>query len=473
MQRHIGLYVLLFTGILTACDSHSSSSKYPKGKAPSPTGIDGTAQPDPKTDNPDATRPDGSLTDGASSSDPSPDNVPLDPEATADGDSAAPTPVVISKPAELKNGLRVSRATLLNDLGNGIAKKTVEFEQAVADLQASSVAYCTQKALNPTAKIKAQNAWTTVMLRWEQFELFQIGPLTENAKTLKYSIYGWPAAAALCNIDGEAVSAFTNPDYQLPTQLNRKGLQAVEYLLFEKDLATSCSKSNAIYESWNALTPEKRELARCAYLMPLTQELLTHATTLKNSWGQAGNNVLSQAVGNEDLEQAAIQSLFENLFYLDVEFKNSKLAAAAGHEKKYCAKSPAPCLDKEELRYSQLSREAMSANIAAFSDLMYGFADANNERWGGIAALVRDRGSETLALRSETYTQSLAHIFGDNPASLPELIKEQAKENCEASQNSTLCKLRALLKQIASDLKNEYISILQVKVPVAPAGDND
>lgn len=456
MKSSLYLYLALSAGIMTGCDSQSSSKKEPT--APIPGGENAGKE---TVENPGSDQPgEGNGTAGTGT------------ETTGNSGESEGENGSGSEAGGLQLGLSVPRSVLLKDIGNGIAAKTVAFSARVDALRQASAQFCAN--ISPEKKIEAQNAWKKVMLQWEEFELFQVGPLTTNEKALKFAIYGWPQAANLCMIDAGALDAQADPvSYVLPSQTNRKGLQAIEYLLFESQLATSCSRTNPVTARWEALTADVKEQARCAYLLPLTNELFANAEKLKNEWGPVNDNVLTRTIGNEAGEQAAVQSLFESLFYLDVEMKNQKLAAPAGQDKKLCAKTPAPCLDKEELRLSQLSREAMEANIRAFADLMFGFSDDGSARRGGFSALVRDHGGSSVATRSEDYASALSKIFGDSNASLPTLIKDQAQENCDLTQNSVLCKMRGLLKQIAADLKNEYTSILQVKVPVAPAGDND
>lgn len=456
------LFLILFAialGVLTACDSQSSSKKSPPPLAP-PNEAGAAEDPGPTVDRPAEAPVEESVAETES-----------DSETPPGGEGASAGETNVPPSSDLKSGLSVTRAVLLRDIGNGIARKAIAFGLGVDELRLAANSYCAQRS--PETKAIAQAAWRKVILAWEEFELFQIGPVAANAKALKIAIYGWPQAANLCMIDSAAIDALENPAFALPSASNRKGLQAIEYLLYESKLASACSRTNPITTRWDALSAEKKEEARCAYLLPVIQELQANAAKLANDWGAVDDNYLTRGIGNPEAEQAAIQDLFENLFYLDVEFKNQKLAAPAGHEKKYCAKTPAACPDKEELRLSRLSREAMEANIQAFTDLMFGFADTSSERHGGFAALVRDRGSDSLALRSEDYAKTLHKIFGESQASLPALITEQAQENCDLTQNSMLCKLRSLLKQIAADLKSEYTQILGVKVPVAPAGDND
>jgi predicted lipoprotein len=436
MRFKIFLGLALASGIQLACDSNSSSSNNP------------TVEPD-----------------ASAGGDPLPG-----PATTPDG--GQPTPNSPStETGGLVGGLRLNQNDLFRQLGDGIARQTAAFSASTVKLGQAIEAYCSDPATQD--KTPARDAWKETTLLWEELELFQVGPIAANEKELKTAIYGWPQQANYCRIDEEALSASEKSDYALPINTNRKGLQAMEYLLFEESMASSCSSTSMITKKWNAVPQDKRAAVRCAYLKPLALELQANAKTVAQVWGAEGNNYLTSVIGNAEAEKAALQSLYENLFYLDGEVKNYKLATPAGHDPLYCPNSPAPCLGKDEFPRSGISREAIQANIKAFTNLIYGFEDGNQRRPGGFAALVRELGDASVATRSEAVTRELSTIFASQNESLNELIASQNNENCEQSQISILCQLRKSIKQVSKEFKHEYSRLLSLKVPADPQGDND
>src|SRR5690606_1747283 len=116
--------------------------------------------------------------------------------------------------------------------------------------------------------------------------------------------------------------------------------------------------------------------------------------------------------------------------------------------------------------------EAIQANIAAFTDLMYGFEDATHKRPGGFAALVREVGDEAVATRSEAITRDLMSTFASQNESLPALIIQQNQEDCATCQISLLCQLRKRINDISRALKIEYSRILSLTVPADPIRDH-
>ncbi|HYX34177.1 MAG TPA: imelysin family protein [Oligoflexus sp.] len=405
----------------------------------------------------------------SNSSSKSTDGVPVQTPPPDDGIPPPETPS--NQVGGLVGGLRLTQAHLFRNLGDGIAQNIATFAQSTTQLGQAIEVFCVEPTTQDKAPVRA--AWKETMLLWEELEVQQVGPIAANEKALKTAIYGWPVLANTCRIDEETLKAIQSPTYTLPPNSNRKGLQAIEHLLYEETLASSCPGASASKKEWDALPLATRAQARCLYLKPLALELQAMAASVSQAWGTQGSNYLTGVIGNPEAEKTALQSLYENLFYLDIEVKNYKLASPAGHDPKFCPNSPAPCPGKDEFPLSQISREAIQANITGFTDLIYGFEEANQVRPGGFAALVREVGDDAVATRSETLTRELAGYFAAQNESLANLIVQQNQENCDQSQISLLCQLRKSIKQISSDFKYEYSRLLSLTVPAGPQGDND
>jgi hypothetical protein len=434
MRFLVGL--CLFTWTLTACDSQSSSKKI--------TPISETL----------------------------PNPAPIQPTGPIDDPAAKiPQPNLDSPNGNTLNlGMSTTRADFLARLGRDLAAKAGRFKNSAEEFQAKVSNFCEQ--LTPDSQASAQQGWRNMMSLWQHFEVFQLGPLSENARTLKSSIYVWPDPANYCEIDEESLKAKQNSAYALARNLNRRGLMATEYLLFDSALKSSCDPNTAKANRWEALNSEQKWQARCAYLKPVAADLLVQGEKLSLAWGTPEDNYISRRLGNAAEEQNLIQALYEDLFFFDIKVKNNKLAAPAGHDVKYCSSSPVPCLDKEEFPYSHFSRVALDINTKAFVDLIFG--PDQGQRQGGFSALIRAEGRADVADRSEVLASRLLSLVQeDADASLQELIQKQALENCELSTTSWLCRMRSGIKAFAFDLKNEYQAILNVKIPEAAAGDND
>jgi predicted lipoprotein len=447
---HVYLSIALAAVSLWGCDSSSGSKSTPVAPV--------TAAP---TSQPIVTGSDGVAGLGA-------DDLPPSGSDISGGESTA-----IESKESLPFGLTTTRVDLLKRLGDDLSFKAKDFRISVDALKDATAQYCAAPSTD-TLDI-AQTRWREVMGIWQYFEVFQVGPLSENAKSLKTSIYGWPDPANYCKIEEESLKASKSVTYRLPPNNNRKGLQAVEFLLFNSATQSRCA-SGAVATEWNTLTDELRTAARCSYLKPLTNELASHGLDLESRWGRPGDNYLSRIVDDRTKVDLVIQSLYEAAFYIDLEFKNQKLAGPAGLDAKYCKSAPTPCLSTAEFAFSGYSREAMKVNVSAFIDMMFG--SKNGGRLGGLSALVRNEGIQSqggdVADRTEKAVVDWeASAQSDEASTLDQLVVKLAGEDCDASATSWVCRTRNGIRKIFIDFKGEYAAILKVQAPAAAAGDND
>lgn len=436
---------------LMACDSSSGSKSNPQPQNPGAS--EGAVN-------------EGDATGGSSG----PTTGPGETEnGAAVGESNAENP---TGSTDLKFGLTTTRSDLLQRLGDDLAVKAKDFRSTADALQNATANYCADP--NEEGLSAAQARWRELMNVWQYFEVFQVGPVSEGAKVLKYNIYAWPDPANYCRIDEEAMKAAT-PGYKLPPNYNRKGLQAVEYLLFEKTMAGRCSAGSAGAANWNALSAEAKVAKRCDYLTLLTSEIARQGLNLESKWGVPGNNYFSAQLSDPAKVNQLIQSLYEASYFVDLEMKNQKLAGPAGIDARYCDKAPEPCLEKQEFFFSGFSRQALDVNFQAFVDMLFG--SASSGRAGGLSALVRAEGrgaGNAVADRTEAAAAQLANVNnGEKISSLDQIISQFAQENCDVSATTWVCQTRNNIRQIFSDFKGEYAAILNVKVPATAAGDND
>ncbi|MES2744658.1 MAG: imelysin family protein [Bdellovibrionota bacterium] len=440
---------LLFAAVLNqSCDSSSSSSSNPPLGSGTPTG-------NTTGDNATGTVP---------------------PGTTPGADTATTTPIVETetKPYvisgnsfQLIAGLRNNRAGFIKDLGAGVSSKIASFEGATTDLTAAANAYCA--SYSPESLTALKDKFKTAMLDWQQLELYQMGPMTEKNSTLKSKIYNWPIVPYLCKIDEQSMFAREDGDeFLFPEENNKIGLQALEYLIFEETLETGCPIGE-IKTKWLALSRQEKLEARCAYMKPVARELGVNASTLKTAWGTTADNYLSRKVGNAEAEQSAMQEMFNNILYIDIEMKNKKIGIPAGQDIKGCPKSPAPCIDKQELRYSRLSREALSENVKVLADIIFGFGEP---RRGGLSAIIRQESAPASAEKSEKNVSDLLTLIDTEKSNFDDLLAKK-NEDCEATQVSWICQVQKSIKTVVADFKAEYANVLKVNVPVEKQGDND
>lgn len=386
----------------------------------------------------------------------------------------APTPEPINAPYvipgnsfQLIAGLSTTRTAFLKDLGAGVSDRIASFADASQTLKTAAETYCGSYAPESQELLKA--SFRKAMLDWQHLELYQMGPMTEKNSTLKSKIYNWPIMPYLCRIDEQSMYAVEDGElYELPTDNNKIGLQAIEYLIYESTFETGCP-SGLTKTKWTALSKEEKTVARCAYLKPLARDLAANAQVLKTAWGSNADNYLTRAAASIEGEQSAMQEMFNNILYIDIEMKNIKIGVPAGQDVKRCPGSPAPCVDQQELLYSRLSGEALRANVEVLADLIFGFGEP---RRGGLSAILRQENAAIGADKSERNVSDLLTLVENESRSFDELLI-QTNELCASSQTSWICQVQTSIKTVVADFKAEYASVLKVQVPVEKQGDND
>ena len=170
------------------------------------------------------------------------------------------------------------KALLENIADNIITPTFAQFESvSAAQIQAVDT-YCKMEAMasqgNATSeqvtalRNEAKTAWRNTMNVWQQAELMKVGPLADNDGLLRNKIYSWPVVSS-CSVDFEVVNfragEVNGQPYNIANRTpSRRGLAALEYLLFNEQLNHSCTTSTQP-DNWDNQTDEYRKVARCEF----------------------------------------------------------------------------------------------------------------------------------------------------------------------------------------------------------------
>lgn len=354
---------------------------------------------------------------------------------------------------------------------------TPTYQQFLTDSQAqiSKVEeYCTQeKAQSDTVvetKQSAQQAWRDAMTTWQQAEVMQLGPLSANSSSLRNKIYSWPVVNR-CAVDQDVVifeSGTSNGEpYDISKRTEpRRGMDALEYLLFNDNLATSCTNSLVAPTGWDNRTPESQKIARCEFAIEVAKDIANSAQTLVTEWTKSdGFADKLKAAGEADSEYAdvhdAVNVISDAMFYIDSVTKDNKLGKTLGLSANVCGAQACP--EQVESPYSQHSIENIAANLVALQKLFNG-DDGTGEAQVGFDDYLKDVGDEDTATQlaadiinaistSKAYTQSLAETLANNP--------------------DTATQSHADVKKVTDNLKTDFIKSLALELPKTSAGDND
>lgn len=369
-----------------------------------------------------------------------------------------------------------NQLALITSLTDNIISPTFEEFKVEAQKQQELVAsYCSseysfaentleQSALDQ-AKNNAKEQWRSTMNIWQQAELMQLGPLLEDDNLLRNNIYSWPTVST-CGVDFDVMffkdGTVNGQAYDISFRtVSRKGLDALEYLLFNENLEHSCETS-AAPTGWNNLTNTERKTARCDFAVEVAKDIVNNADILLTQWNttQGYATQLKQAGTSNSLfttEHDAVNAISDALFYIDSFTKDEKLAIPLGLLANKCGSSVCP--EDVESPHSNHSLTNIKNNLLAFQKLF-----AGSETSIGFNDYLVDVGSTTTATEIQTkITKALASIEQINSSLATTLENEPDQVE----------QIHTDVKDITDQLKADFITSLALELPATSAGDND
>ena len=370
------------------------------------------------------------------------------------------------------------RALLANIADNIIAPTYQSFQNKALSQQEKVASYCqlqntvnsgdSQDALN-SALNEARQAWRGAMNVWQYAEMMQIGPLTVNSSTLRNNIYSWPLVSS-CSVDQDvmyfAQGSINSRPYKIANRTaTRRGLDALEYLLFNTKTEHSCSTTNAILSTWLDKSDQQRMSLRCDFASEVAKDLHNNASTLVSQWsGDNGYGALLKQAGEQDSKFASahegINAVSDALFYLDKITKDAKLAKPLGFSPDKCSSD---CSEFVESPYSVHALPNLINNLRAFRLLFNGEGSDPLNTLGFDDYLV-DVDDKATAIKMLADTDAAIAALENIGQSLAAALKEDAS-NAEAAHGE--------VKNVTDQLKTDFINSLALKLPKTAAGDND
>lgn len=330
------------------------------------------------------------------------------------------------------------------------------FETSTGELEVAASAHAANQ--NDDTRAAAQEAWRAAMNAWQHIELFLVGPagsMTDVAggEDIRDEVYSWPLTNR-CRIDQETLEDAHADGTLLAGELvNVRGLDAMEYLLFDADTDNACSPISAINMegSWEALRASVPE-RRARYAATAASLIHTSATRLVALWRDGYRAELVGPGDNYGTNQEALNAITDALFYLDKEVKDMKLAGVAG-----VAEVIGP--DTRESLDANVSIPNLRANLDAFA-----LAFRGAEGTMGLEELLQANGASDLATRmNERIDAAAAELASLNP-DIPTLVAADERAMLPAYER---------IKDITDLLKTEFIGILDLELPDRADGDND
>jgi hypothetical protein len=346
------------------------------------------------------------------------------------------------------------RAAMNANLVAGVIRPTYQsFADRAGELKTAAAVWCG----DPGALEMARAAWRAAMVEWQLAEVMLVGPAAMDDRALRDLIYSWPTVST-CAVDQEVAMVHTDPDgYDIATRTaNRRGLAALEYVLFTDSLDHTCP-SQLEPPGWNDLAEEERRAARCAYARAAADDVAARAGEVVQGWEAYAADL---AAGSP---QEAANLVSDGMFYLDTDTKDMKLAEPAGILSSTLCSLGDPCPPELESPHARFGRENVAANLEGFRMLMSG----NREEGGdgiGFEDFLRGLGGGELADEMMGDLAAAAAASEALPIPLEEAIVEEP---------AAVAAAHAAVKAVTDNLKSRFLTILGLDAPDNAAGDND
>jgi predicted lipoprotein len=350
-----------------------------------------------------------------------------------------------------------SKSELLGAFGSCAAKGAHDFQARAAALDAALATLVA--APDDANKAAARDAFKQAMASWQVMDMLQYGPTGSNAtvaggKDFRDNIYAWPTFGR-CAIDEALVAKSYEANFGA-LLANRRGMAAVEYLLFYEGADTACTSGSG----WTSLSADERAARKRAYAAAAAHDVATRAAGLDAAWDPAKMNFVqtmrTAGSGNAvyPTVQAAIESVGLAIFYLDRMVKDQKLGTPINDS---C--TAASCFESS---YGGLSTANIRANLDGLRRVLEG-CEADHAGLGFDDLLV-NIGSGALAdtLRAQAIAAQAA------AAAITEPTIDQA-----LAQNPTAVDaLRAALGELTTTIKTSLYTTLNFEPALIPT-DND
>lgn len=365
---------------------------------------------------------------------------------------------------------------LVTDLASGVMLPVVQdFASAAQQLDSLTGAYCSaldtaDAGDDTTALVAAQSAWRDAMSRWQHLEVMQVGPLLDNSGALRDNIYSWPTTDS-CRVDQDVVLA-QEAGYDIASRTpDRRGLAALEYVLFTDTLDHSCPGNISIVSDWNGRADSERLAARCQYVQLAAADVARLSTELETAWTSA-NGFLDQVAnpgggGRYSSVQEAVNAFSDALFYVEKQTNDTKLALPAGFLRpNSCGDVGTVCPADVESPYAGVSKQNLRDNLLALQQMFLGDNSGDSATSGFYDFFV--------ALGEKAAADRLAADIGiaiDAVDAIPGTLAGAVTDG--ASGRPLVEEAFNRMKDVTRQLKNQFVVILGLSLPDSSAGDND
>lgn len=322
-------------------------------------------------------------------------------------------------------------------------------------------------------RAKAQEAWEVAYLSWQRCEVLQLGPAgtmdaTVGGEGLRFEVYTYPQLSE-CFVDQELVTEeWRGLDSYIDLASSKRGLGALEYLLFYAGLDNQCSDQNVINSNgtWDEISEETLTQRRAEYAAFLATGAAAAAESVASAWETEGGGFVEELAtagsGSQRFSSAqqALNEFSNAMVYFEKEVKDMKLASPLGVSttSNFSDCDADACPELRESRWANLSLAAISENLAQFEELYFG-AEGD-----GFDDLLREIGAAEVADEMEDHLRTARVAFDAIDGALVDALVNDREDVAAFYVES---------QEIVSLFKTQFVNVLALELPNRAAADND
>ncbi len=349
--------------------------------------------------------------------------------------------------------------------------------QQMAGADGTLARYCAAigGADETSARDKAQQAWRDTMAALQRVEVHQIGPVAERNYALQKRLIT-PAKnrVSYCGIDRSTVSSRSDGFDLAARPPTQKGMYAIEYLLFNNDLAHNCQEQTPETDDWNTRDETQRRQWRCEYALQLSDDVAAATDATLTAWRTDGGNYRA-TFAHPDNQESLLEQLSDALFYVELSVKDLKLGPPLGLHKS-CNR--VACPDRVKSPYSKNSLVNIDNNMAGFERVFtggdgLGLDDLINA--ANLASVTTRLNTQVADLR--TYLASIQQPLIDQTqamlASGDDTNCVNSAANPDTVRSQSACAAHGYLKRVTDTLRTDFVTALNVDLPDRAQSDND
>ncbi len=361
------------------------------------------------------------------------------------------------------NGSSFNQSQLISNVASIMRTDYAKLGSSVTTLNISIDQYCSDlnHADVQARRTTAQSDFKVVMDNIQHSLLQRMGPALIEDRLLQ--LYSWPLSGP-CAIDKKLAAN----ELQLNLAANRRGIDAIEYLLFVDPAADHSCPTGAqpISElaAFNGLSTADKQSRRCGFMKNVIADASVSATVLADAWDTSKGNYTATMTSNNNTKEV-LNLVTDGMYYLRDVSRKEKLDGPLGGIRTQVTPSCGEgtlCPQDVESPHARISKENLLANALAFQTLYHGGTDATAQLGFDDWLVAEDKAD--LATSFTNDIQAVIDGFSRINGSLFDAV---------TSQTTELNALLDLFQKVSQDLRESVIPALGLKVPAAQASDTD